>query len=279
MSGKRDEAVLDAARVAIDAHRTFGQLLSPEEKQYLLDHGRVRSAGIGEEICTRHQVDSRVYILVMGEVEVREGRGNDELLARLGPGEIFGEIAALYRLPRISRIVVSRQAVLLELPGEIFERVASGRLPLQHALIARYKQRLSETALRSVPLFQHIPPDDLTELIESAALLSFPAGTVMVHESEPGDALYVLIYGTARVSHRIAGETLNVALLQGGDYFGEWSVMTGAPRTATVEAVTRVEALRIECRDFLDFIQAHPHIRDRLDLAAHNRLAEVAARR
>jgi len=253
MSGKRDEAVLDAARAAIDAHRTFGQLLSTGEKQYLLDHGRVRSAAAGEEICTRHQVDSRVYILVMGEVEVREGRGNDELLARLGPGEIFGEIAALYRLPRISRIVVSRQAVLLELP--------------------------SETALRSVPLFQHIAPDDLTDLIESAALLSFPAGTVMVHESEPGDALYVLIYGTARVSHRIAGETLNVALLQGGDYFGEWSVMTGAPRTATVEAVTRVEALRIECRDFLDFIQAHPHIRDRLDLAAHNRLAEVAARR
>ena len=174
--------------------------------------------------------------------------------------------------------MVGRQAVLLELPGEIFERVVRSRLPLQHALIARYKRRLSETALRSVPLFQRIPAEALAGLIERAALVSFPAGSVMVHESEPGDALYVLIYGTARVSHRLAGETLNVALLRGGDYFGEWSVMTGAPRTATVEAVTRVETLRIECQDFLDFIQTHPRIRDRLDLAAHNRLAEVAAR-
>jgi hypothetical protein len=31
-----------------------------------------------------------------------------------------------------------------------------------------------------------------------------------------------------------------------------------------------------ECRDFLAFIQAHPQVRDRLDLEAHNRLAQVA---
>ncbi len=275
MSGNRDD-VLDAARAAIDAHGTFGQLLSTEEKQYLLDHGQVRSAAPGEEICARHQVDTRVYILVMGEVEVREGHGNDELLACLGPGEIFGEIAAVYRLPRISRIVTSRQSVLLELPGEVFERVVAARPALQHALIARYRRRLAETALRSVPLFHRLPAESLGQLVAQAALVSFPAGTEMVHESEPGDALYVLVYGTARVSHRIGGERLNVALLQGGDYFGEWSVMTGAPRAATVEAVTRVEALRLECRDFLDFIQAHPQVRDRLDLEAHNRLAKVA---
>ncbi len=274
MPGNRD--MLDAAREAIDAHHTFGQLLSAEEKQYLLDHGRVRSAAVGEEICTRHQVDSRVYILVMGEVEVREGHGRDRRLARLGPGEIFGEIAALYRLPRISRIVVSRQAVLLELPGEVFERVVNARAPLRHALIARYRQRLGETALRSVPPFQALPDAALRALVEVVSLVSFPAGTVIVHEREPGDALYVLIYGSARVSHHLAGERLNVATLQGGDYFGEWSVMTGAPRAATVEAVTRVEALRIECRDFLDFIQAHPEIRERLDQIAHNRLAQAA---
>jgi len=276
MPGNRD--MLDAAREAIDAHHTFGQLLSAEEKQYLLDHGRVRSAACGEEICVRHQVDSRVYILVMGEVEVREGHGRDRLLARLGPGEIFGEIAALYRLPRISRVVVSRQAVLLEMPGEIFERVVNGRAPLRHALIARYRQRLAETAIRSVPPFQALPETALRALVEAVSLVSFPAGTLIVHERETGDALYVLIYGSARVSRQLDGECLDVALLQGGDYFGEWSVMTGAPRAANVEAVTRVEALRIECEDFLAFIQTHPEIRERLDLIAHNRVAHAANR-
>lgn len=262
---------------AIERQDAFGELLTQAEKELLLDFGVVRSAAPGELLCRPDQVDTRVYILVIGEVEVldavqQEGR----VLARLGRGELFGEISALFRLPRISAVRVSRPAVLLEIPGDVLERVISGRPELYHEVIKRYKQRITETALRRVALFRYVPADRLSALIEQSSLVGIPPGETIVREGEAGDALYVIIYGTARVTHQVGNEAMNLALLRAGDYLGEWSVLTGAPRAATVTAVTRVDAIRVDCQPFLQFIQENPEIRDRMDMIAFNRHAETA---
>lgn len=262
---------------AIERQDAFGELLTQAEKELLLDYGVVRSAAPGELLCRPDQVDSRVYILVIGEVEVLDAVEQEgTVLARLGRGELFGEISALFRLPRISAVRVSRPAVLLEIPGDVLERVISGRPELYHAVIKRYKQRITDTALRRVALFRYVPADRLSALIENSSLVSIPPGETIVREGEPGDALYIIIYGTARVTHQVGNEAMNLALLRAGDYLGEWSVLTGAPRAATVTAVTRVDAIRVDCQPFLQFIQENPEIRDRMDMIAFNRHTETA---
>lgn len=262
---------------AIERQDAFGELLTQTEKELLLDYGVVRSAAPGELLCRPDQVDSRVYILVIGEVEVLDAVEQEgTVLARLGRGELFGEISALFRLPRISAVRVSRPAVLLEIPGDVLERVISGRPELYHAVIKRYKQRITDTALRRVALFRYVPADRLSALIENSSLVSIPPGETIVSEGEPGDALYIIIYGTARVTHQVGNEAMNLALLRAGDYLGEWSVLTGAPRAATVTAVTRVDAIRVDCQPFLQFIQENPEIRDRMDMIAFNRHTETA---
>jgi CRP-like cAMP-binding protein len=217
-----------------------------------------------------------VFILVMGEVQILEEDSQDSpVLARLGRGELFGEISALFRLPRISTVRVSRPSVLLEIPGDVLEKVISGRPTLYRAVIQRYKQRITETALRRVGLFRYVPADLLAALIEASSLVGVPPGEIMVREAEPGDAIYIIVYGTARVTHRVGDEEVNLALLRAGDLLGEWSVLTGAPRGATVTAVTRVEAIRVDCQPFLQFIQENPEIRDRIDMIAFNRHSEA----
>ncbi|MDY6978583.1 MAG: cyclic nucleotide-binding domain-containing protein [Pseudomonadota bacterium] len=262
---------------AIERQDAFGELLTQAEKELLLDFGVVRSAAPGELLCRPDQVDTRVYILVIGEVEVLDAVQHEgTVLARLGRGELFGEISALFRLPRITAVRVSRPAVLLEIPGDVLERVISGRPELYHAVIKRYKQRITETALRRVALFRYVPADRLSALIEQSSLVGIPPGETIVREGEAGDALYIIIYGTARVTHQVGNEAMNLALLRTGDYLGEWSVLTGAPRAATVTAVTRVDAIRVDCQPFLQFIQENPEIRDRMDMIAFNRHAETA---
>ena len=264
--------VMHAVEKAISAHGAFGELLDRQEKQYLMDHGVVRSAAPDDILCRRQQLDTRVYILVLGEVEVSDTvDGKHIVLARLGPGEIFGEISALFRIPRVSDVIVSQPSVLIEIPGDILEQVLSARPELQLAIIQRYKNRLTETALRSVLPLRDLSHDRIALLIEHSTLVGIPPGGVIVSEEEPGDALYIIIYGTARVSHEVNGERLNIALLRAGDYFGEWSLLTGLPRTASVEAVTRVEALRVDCGPFQEFIQQNPDVRERIDEVAHNR--------
>jgi len=266
----------DIAGNAISSQLAFGELLSAEEKRYLLDHGVVRSARAGEVVCEQGRVDARVYILVIGGVEVSEGENQEKMvLANLRRGDIFGEISALFKLPRISTVTVTRPSVMLELSGEVLETLINRRPVLRDAVLQRYRQRIIETALRSVSLFRHLPASKLQVLADHAVVSDFPENTDIVRENDSGDSLYFIIVGSARVSREINGETLNIALLRQGDYFGEWSVLTGAPRAATVTTLSMVEVLQVDCQPFLRFIQDNPRVRDRLDLVAYNRHAHT----
>ena len=268
--------VRHTAEKAINAHTAFGELLNGQEKHYLMDHGVVRSAAPGDVLCRRHQLDTRVYILVLGEAEVTDSvDGEEVVIARLGPGEVFGEISALFRIPRVSDVIVTRPSVLIEIPGDVLETVLLARPKLQMAMFQSYKDRLTETVLRSVLPLGDLPRDRLTHLIEQATLVGIPAGGAIVNETESGDALYIIIYGTARVTHEVKGERLNIALLRAGDYFGEWSMLTGGPRTASVQAITRVEALRLESDPFQEFIRENPQVRQRIDTVAQTRHAAL----
>lgn len=257
----------------IENMAVFGELLTPEEKEYLLDHGRVRHAASGETLCTRHQLDSRLYIIVMGEVEVFSATNETpQRIARLGKGDICGEISALFKIPRISDAIVSRPSVLIEIPGEALEKIINTRRELYQAIVSLYKSRITDTALRAVPIFKQLSDEQRSRLIEQSSLMGFKAGTPIVHEQEPGDSFYIMIYGTAQVSYRDDDKTVNVASLKVGDFFGEWSLLTGAPRMASVIAESRVEVIHVDYSLFLDLIQRNPDLRERLDQVAHHRL-------
>ena len=249
----------------MDQLAPFGDLLNPDERQYLVDHGTVRSVIPGERICTRQQLDCRVYILVMGEVAVTEGEGNERYeLTRLGPGEIFGEISALFQLPRIADVTATRPSVLLELPGDVLEKLVADRPGLRQQLVQQYKSRITRTALHTVPLFSHLPEELLERLAEQASLVGIPAGGSIVMQDEQGDALYVIVYGSARVTQDTAEGPQEVARLQSGDYFGERSFLTGEARNATVTALMRVEALRFEFSEFRALIRDFPALGDEM---------------
>ena len=268
----KNEKIYEVIEKAIESQTAFGDLLTASEKQTLIDCGSVHSAVIGETLCRQGEVDRRIFIIVMGEVEVTEGDGEDKVvLAHLKRGEVFGEISALFESPRISNVNVCKPSVVLIIPGEVFEKVITGRSELYHAILERYKSRLSETALRSVDLFRHIKSSALEPLINAASIIGISEGGVIVNEGEVGDYFYIIIRGTARVTHDVGGSTINLALMHSGDYFGEWSVLTGAPRAATVSAIDRVDMLCIEKSALLTFIQQQPEVGERIDLVAHNR--------
>ena len=267
-----NEKIYEVIEHAIDSQTAFGDLLTAEEKQSLIDRSTVHSAVTGEALCKQGEKDRRVFIIVMGEVEVSEGKDENQLvLAHLKRGEVFGEISALFDSARISNVTVTKPSVILIVPGDVFENMVTGRSALYSAILERYKDRLSETALRSVDLFRHLSKTELQSLIKSSSVVGIPEGGVIVSEGEAGDYFYIIIRGTARVSHYLGESTINLALMHSGDYFGEWSVITGAPRAASVSAVTRVDVLQIDRKSMLEFIQKQPEVGERIDLVAHNR--------
>ena len=86
-----------------------------------------------------------------------------------------------------------------------------------------------------------------------------PAGTAIVREGNPADALYVLVDGEVEVTARgEAGEEDTIRRMSAPSYFGEIGVLERIPRTATVTAITDARVLRIEGTALLDSLTTAP---------------------
>jgi hypothetical protein len=123
------------------------------------------------------------------------------------------------------------------------------------------------------PLFRSFSVDEMVAVIQGLRLLSFARGDVILREGEPGDRLYMLTSGMVRAFRKDAasGRQLRVADLKEGAFFGEVSILTRGPRTATVAALTPCELLELD-RPTLDSIrQTHPHVWEVLEDFARQR--------
>lgn len=113
------------------------------------------------------------------------------------------------------------------------------------------------------PLFSSFSPEELEAVIAGLELLTFEPGDVIVLEGDPGDSLFVVTTGVVKAFLREPGPSPPrlARLLGEGEFFGEVSVLSGRPRTATVTAATPCELLELD-RATLDEITAtHPNVR------------------
>ena len=100
----------------------------------------------------------------------------------------------------------------------------------------------------------------LERLAGSATDMQAPAGTSIVREGEPADALYVLSDGQVEVTARgeLGGPPRHKRTMAAPAYFGEIGVLRQIPRTATVTALTDCRCERIAGQDFLDALVTAP---------------------
>ena len=94
----------------------------------------------------------------------------------------------------------------------------------------------ARTILRNEPLFQCLTDSQIDRIVTQAHLNHFGRGERMVEEGAKGDSMFVILRGAAQVNVSKNGSNIPVATLSAGDCFGEMSLLTGEPRSATVRA-------------------------------------------
>jgi cAMP-dependent protein kinase regulator len=126
-------------------------------------------------------------------------------------------------------------------------------------------------------LFPGFSADELMAVMAGLRLVTFGPGELVVAEGEPGDSLFLVTSGSVKAWIRNReGRYVLVRRLGEGDFFGEISVLTGSPRTATVVAASACELLELD-RPTLDGITAaHPRVREVLQRFYEQRIATSA---
>ena len=105
-------------------------------------------------------------------------------------------------------------------------------------------------------LFSSLDPAHLAMVADAAIEVDFPAERVIARQGEIGTGFFVIVDGLVRVVRD--GDT--IARLGPGEFFGELSVLDGAPRNAQVVAERPTSCLALASWDFERVLREQPGV-------------------
>jgi CRP/FNR family transcriptional regulator/CRP/FNR family cyclic AMP-dependent transcriptional regulator len=115
--------------------------------------------------------------------------------------------------------------------------------------------------LKQVSLFAELADEDLHELMSASKRRAFRSGEVIFHRDDPGLVLYMIKEGKVKICIISPdGQEISLAVLGEGEYFGEFALLDGLPRSADAIALEKVECYTLQRSDFQRAIMKNPKI-------------------
>ena len=117
--------------------------------------------------------------------------------------------------------------------------------------------------LRTIPIFEHVQGDELSDVAALMTQRSVPSGYTLVTEGEAGDEMFILLEGRVRISKMtLDQDRYTVAVLDSETtpFFGELALLDQDRRSATIETVEDSELLVLSREDFDRFGDEHPRV-------------------
>jgi voltage-gated potassium channel len=106
-----------------------------------------------------------------------------------------------------------------------------------------------------VPFFHNLGATLIAEVARLLRARDYPANAVIMRRGEPGDCMYFIVDGEVEIE--LKDQPLR---LESGAFFGELALLTGAPRSATIVAVTSCTLLTLDIVDFFELLSRHPEL-------------------
>jgi len=125
--------------------------------------------------------------------------------------------------------------------------------------------------LRTVPLFAGLSDERLHRVAEAATLFEVEHGYVLAERGQPGSGMFVILAGNVEVDV----PNHEPLVIGPGEFFGELSLLTDAPRVARVHAATPVRGLAIGRSVFTDLLHDEPGIAVAMLPVLARRLVEI----
>ncbi len=135
--------------------------------------------------------------------------------------------------------------------------------------------------LSNVPLFESLSDEYKTLLAGRLGFVRFNPGDVIVQDGEQGDRMYIIVGGKVGVYQvdALLGLEVELARLYPGQFFGEMSLLTGAPRSAMCRALEHTEAMVLHQQVLFALMQRAPELSITMCRVLAERLSESDLRR
>jgi cAMP-dependent protein kinase regulator len=267
----------DVQRDSVPSLPLFGTLEERELSQ-LLSAVRVEEVSEGHEIVRQGDGGSEAFVVARGALKVVRREGADEtLLAQLGPGAIFGEMALISESPRSASVIALEPTQLLVLARDELERAAEDAPELSAQLSAFCHGRMRANLIRHARVLSGLTTEQRSELLAGLETRVFEAAERLIERDQEGNSIFLLASGAVSISVPEDGERLVLATLGPGEVVGEMSLILRRPASADVFALYPTVAYELSGEKLTHLMRAYPALLVELYDLATRRDEEIRA--
>jgi CRP-like cAMP-binding protein len=234
----------------------------------------------GEIVFRQGEEGDTMYFIQEGAVAViREGKGTGTVVARLNPGDFFGEMALVDGGPRSATVSAIEKTTLVPVSRDFLMKHSGQNNRFILAIIENLGNRLEKVdeMLRWRYSESETPPDPIEDqeigeprsaaflggfrsLADSSAPLKLTGGETVFGQGDSGDRMFIVLDGTVEIVQEAGKHELVQARFGRGDFFGEMALVTGRSRTATARSPCGATLLPVTRKAFLERVKADPDV-------------------
>jgi Fe-S-cluster-containing dehydrogenase component/CRP-like cAMP-binding protein len=206
-------------------------------------------------------VPERIALLTALDVELSAGD-----TARLGPGEVFGEIGALSGWPQSATARTRTECTLVQIRLPALQAMRKKTPAFKARLDAVYRERSLTALLSGTPVFRGCSPGTIEELRRGVELVSFSPGDEIAVTGNDVDAAYLVRSGFVRLAQPVGVGEIAASYLSKGMTLGDVELVAAEATRweATATSVEYTELVKIPRELFLTVLRREPEARKRL---------------
>jgi len=205
----------------------------------------------GEILYNQGDPGDSVYILQTGNLGVRLGLADGNII-EIGqegePGTSIGEMSLITGQERAVTIYARSESELVKLPRQVFDQLVELHPQVLNDLaeLTAHRWQRVQLALVLRELLGDMDADTLLDLQTRLDWQQLSHGEVLFSQGDPGDAAYVVVNGRLRISVKLPDGSERVVDESGpGDIVGEFALLTGDARSATVSAIRETNLVKL----------------------------------
>ncbi len=236
----------------------------------------------GEVVIREGEPGDAFFMVARGSMRVSKRTGGpgsgmatggsaDVVLATLGEGSIFGEMALVSAAPRAATVAADEDADVLVFGRDALQSVARELSVVAAALERFTRQRLLANLLATHPLFKPFDRAQRQQLAGRFSAHDATPGTVLIREGDAGRGLFLILSGEVDVTKVDGTDRVMLATLKSGDVFGEISLIEKSATTATVTAARQTTVMFLAREYFEKLVQGVAELRAYFEQLAEDR--------
>jgi CRP-like cAMP-binding protein len=254
--------------------------MGPESFQAMLHSLTVLRLTDGQFVVRQGDTGDSLFLVAAGELRVVVNTpAGPKDVARLFENTLFGEMALITGQPRTASVVAAGEADVIGVSKAALGHVMA-KLPAISAVLDRFsRERLIKNLLQTSPLFVPFSKSQQGDLLRRFEGLEVEAGAELIREGERGRGLFLVLGGEVEVVAKAdTAESVSLARLRPGEIFGEMSLVTDQPTSATVRATMRTSVLFL-AREYVERLaEAIPQVQAYFEQVALNRARDNTLR-